>query len=89
MKNIIQENWGTKTNEEVKSQNSPFPTDASFEQTLFVDIPLVVAELKQIEKTRGGSLNHWVGGLMHITIQTCYDLQYFTMHLSGFINAQT
>ena len=26
---------------------------------------------------------------MHITFQTCYDLQYLTMHLSGYINAPT
>ena len=26
---------------------------------------------------------------MHITFQTCYDLQYIKMHLSGYINEPT
>ena len=26
-------------------------------------------------KSHGGYLNHWVGGLMDITVQTCYNLQ--------------
>ena len=45
--------------------------------------------MKKIEKSHGGSLNHWVGGLMHITFQTRYDLQYLIMRLSGYINAPT
>ena len=49
--------------------------------------PIIVEELKQIDKSHGGSLNHWGGGIMHITIQTCYDLQYITMRLSGYTNA--
>ena len=48
---------------------------------------LIVEVLKQIEKSNGGSLNHWVGGIMHITVQTCYDLQYLTMRLSIYMNA--
>ena len=64
MKNIIQEYWGTKTKDKVKFQQSPFPTDSSFEKKLFMATPLIVAELKQIEKSHGVSLNHWVGGIM-------------------------
>ena len=45
--------------------------------------------MNQIEKSHGGSLNNWVGGLMHITVQTHYDLQYITMRLSGYMNAPT
>ena len=45
--------------------------------------PIIGEEMKQIEKSHGGSINHWVGGLMHITVQTRYDLQYLTMGLSG------
>ena len=89
MKNIIQEYWGTKTKDEVKFQQSPFPIDTSFEQTLFVATPLIVSELKQIDKSHGGSPNHWVGGLMHITVQTRYDLQYLAMSISGYMNAPT
>ena len=74
MNNIIQEYWGTKTKEEVKYQHYSLPTDTSFEQTLFVDIPLIVSEMNKIGKKHGGSLNHWVGGLMHITVQTRYDI---------------
>ena len=50
MKNTIQEYWVTKTKDEVKFQQSPFPTDTSFEQTLFTTTPLIGAEMKQIEK---------------------------------------
>ena len=89
MKNIIQQYWGIKTKYEVKFQKSPFPTDTSFEKTLFMATPLIVAKLKKIEKSHGRSLNHWVGGLMHITVQNCYDLQYLTIHLSGYMNAPT
>ena len=68
---------------------SPFPVDTSFEHTLFMATPLIGEELKQIEKSHGGSINQWVGGLMHITIQTFYGLQYLTMCLSGYMNAPT
>ena len=49
----------------------------------------IVAELKQIYKLHVGSLNNWVGELMHTTVQTCYDIQYLTMHLSGYMNEPT
>ena len=49
--------------------------------------PLIGEELKQIEKSNGGSINHWVGGLVYITVQNCYDIQYLTMRLSGYMNA--
>ena len=54
-----------------------------------MDTPLIGADLKQIEKSHGVSLNHWVGEIMHIPAQTCYYIQYLTMHLSGSMNAQT
>ena len=54
-----------------------------------MDTPLIGEDLKQIEKSHGGSLNIWVGGIIHITVQTCYDLQYITMRLSGYMNAPT
>ena len=54
-----------------------------------MDTPLIVEELKQIEKSHGESLNHWVGGIIHITFQTKYDLQYLTMHLNGYMNSPT
>ena len=89
MKNIIQEYWGTKTKYKVKYQKSPFPTDNAFGKTLFMATIIIGAERKKIEKTQGVSLNIWVGGIMHIAVQNCYDLQYPTMHLSGYINAPT
>ena len=58
MKIIIQEYWGTKTNDELKFQQSPFPVDTSFENELFVDTPIIGEELKQIKKSLGVSLNH-------------------------------
>ena len=87
MKNIIQGYWGTKTKNEVKFQQSPFPVDTSFENTLIVATPLIGEELKQIDKSHGVSLNHWVGVTMHITVQTRYYLQYLIICLSWYINA--
>ena len=54
-----------------------------------MDKPLIGAELKQIDKSHRGYLNHWVDGLMHINVQTRYDIQYLTMQLSGYMNAST
>ena len=54
-----------------------------------MDTPLIIEELKKIEKSHGGSFYHWVGFLIHITVQVRYDLQYFTMHLIGHINSPT
>ena len=71
-KKIIQEYWVTNKKDNVKFQQSPFPVDASFEKTLFVTTTLIGEELKQIEESHGGYLNHWVGGLMHINVKTFY-----------------
>ena len=50
--------------------------------------PLIGEDLeKQIENSHVGSIKHWVGGLMNTTVQTCYNLQYLTMRLSGYMNA--
>ena len=51
--------------------------------------PIIGEELNQIEKSHGGSLNHWFGGLIRLIVQTRYDLQYLTMHLSFYMNAPT
>ena len=40
---------------------------------------LIADEVKQLERTQGGSIIYWIGGLMNIMVQTCYDLQYITM----------
>ena len=32
--------------------------------------PIIGEELKQIEKSHEELINHWVGGLMQITVQT-------------------
>ena len=50
---------------------------------------LLLEKIWKTDNSNGGSLKHWVGGLMHITVQTCCDLQYLTMRLSGYINATT
>ena len=52
-----------------------------------MDTPPIVEELKQIEKSHGESLNHWVGVIIHTTFQTKYDLQYLTMRLNGYMNS--
>ena len=54
-----------------------------------MDTPLVVEELGKIDKSRVGSLNHWVGGLVHITVQTRYYLQYLTMVLVSYMKSLT
>ena len=63
--------------------------DTSVENTLFIATPLIGEEMKQIEKSHGGSLNQWVGRLMHITVQTCYALQYLTTNLCDYTSAPT
>ena len=60
--------------------------DTSFEHTLLMAKPLIGEYLK-IDKSHGGPLDHWVGGLIQITIQTRYDIQYITMRLSDYMNA--
>ena len=54
-----------------------------------MNTPVIGGKLKQIEKSHGGYLNQWFGGLMHITVQTSYDLKYLTMCLNGYMNAPT
>ena len=54
-----------------------------------MDTPLIGEDKKQIEKSLGGSLNHWVGGLIHIPVQNRYVIQYLIMRLSGYMNAPT
>ena len=61
--------------------------DTSFENKLFVATLLIGEDMKKIENSHSGSLNNWVGGLMHITVQTQYDLQYITTRLSGYMNS--
>ena len=36
---------------------------------------IIVDKLKHIEKSHGVSLNKWVGGIINITVQICYDIQ--------------
>ena len=40
-----------------------------------MDKPIIVEDLEQIEKSHGGSLNHWVGGLTYITVKNHYDIK--------------
>ena len=86
MKNIIQEYLGKK---EVKSQQSPFTVDTSFENTLFMATPIIGEDMIVFDKSYVWSLNHWVVRLMQITVQTRYVLQYITMRLSVYMNAPT
>ena len=50
---------------------------------------LVGEDLKLIDRLHGGYFNHWVGGIMHRTVQNRCGLQYSTMRLSGYISAST
>ena len=78
MKIVIQEYRGKKTKKWVKFKQSTFPVDTPFEHTLFVDSPLIGEELRKTNKSHVVSINHGFGGLMHITFQYHYDLQYIT-----------
>ena len=80
---------GNKKKMKLHLSNPHFQIDTSFEHTLFMATPLIGEEMKQIDKLNGGSLNHWEGVMMHITVQTLYDLKYLTMRLSGYRNAPT
>ena len=53
-----------------------------------MDTPLI-GEEEEIENSHGGYLNQWVGGQMHITVQTSYGLQYLTMYLCVYMNDPT
>ena len=63
--------------------------EVSFENLLVMATPLIGEYLKQVENSHGGSLNHWVGGIIHITVQTFCDIKYLIMRLSGYINYPT
>ena len=63
--------------------------DTYFENTLFLDTHLIGEGLNQIDKSNGGSLNYWFGGLMLITTQTCYDIQYLNMCLTRYMDSPT
>ena len=54
-----------------------------------MNTPFIGEYLKQIENLYGGSLNHWVGGLVHITVQTRCVIQYLTMKISCYMNSPT
>ena len=73
----------------MKFHKSTLPVDTSFGNTLFMATPIIGEGLKKIDKSHGGYLNHWVGGFIHITVKTIYDLQYLTLRLSRYMNAPT
>ena len=85
----MQENWVTNIKDKIKFQKSSSPVDTYFENELLMPTHIMKEKLKQIVKSHGNSLNHWYSVLMHITVQTLYDLQYLTMHLSGYMNSPT
>ena len=43
-----------------------------------MDTTFIEEEPKQMDKSYGKLLHNWVGGIMHITVKTRYDLQYLT-----------
>jgi hypothetical protein len=70
---------------ELVSITSPFPTDSSFEQRLFKSPVLVGASLEKIEDQHGGSLYHWNGVLLHVTVTTRVDINYAIMRIAGYL----
>ena len=66
-----------------------FSSRCIIKKDIFMGTPLIGELLKQLERTNGGWLNHWVGGLLYIAVQTWNDLKYITMRLSGYTKAVT
>ena len=46
-------------------------------------------QIKTNWKSHGGSLNHWVGYIVHLTVQTHYDIQCLTIELGVYMNPPT
>ena len=47
---------------------------------------IVQDSIKKIEGTNRGSLDHFVGAPVHVTVQTKYDIKYITLRLSRYTN---
>ena len=63
------------------------PYGCKIRKNLFPATHLVVANnIKSIEDKQGIYLNHLVGSLIHVTVQTIYDMNYMLMCLSGYMN---
>ena len=54
-----------------------------------MDTPIIGEDLKKIDNSNGGSLNHWVSGHMYRTFQNCYNIKYLAICLSGYMNVPT
>jgi hypothetical protein len=65
--------------------HDPFPTDSQFEHHLYDSPIITVSALHAVKKRYGGSLFHWNGILLHVTITTRIDLGYAIMRLSGYL----
>jgi hypothetical protein len=68
---------------------SPFLAYSQFERHLYDSPILTGSALHAVEKSYGGSLCHWNGILLHVTITTRMDLGYAIMRLSGYLAAPT
>lgn len=53
--------------------------DTYFKKTIFVAIPLIVYDLKEIGWKHSGFLKNWVKGLLHVTVHTKYAMQHLTV----------
>jgi hypothetical protein len=63
--------------------------DSQFERDLY-DSPIFTgSKLHALEKQYVGSLFHWNGILLHVTITTRLDLGYSIMRISGYLAAPT
>jgi hypothetical protein len=64
---------------------SPFPADSSFETKLYDSPILTGSALHKLENKYDGSLFHWNGIILHITITTRVDMGHAIMRLSGYL----
>jgi hypothetical protein len=67
------------------SITGPFQMDSSFEQRLYEANVLTGYALRDVELQYGGSLFHWNGVLLHVTLTTRSYIGYTIMHIAGYL----
>jgi hypothetical protein len=67
------------------SITSIFPNDSSVDQCLYEASVLTGPALKAIELKHGGSLYHWNGALLHVSITSRVEINYAIMRIAGYI----
>jgi hypothetical protein len=79
VKTIVEPYFKYRNTSALISITSPFLPDSSFEQRLYEAPILVGPALHVVETKYGGSLFHWSGFLLHVTLNTHLDIGYAIM----------